>query len=228
MSNKVLLKGTVASETTGLTSTPFLGPPDTPQLIRRPRVHLGLGRPARAFQALSAPRPTFRDPCPWDGSGAHAHGDFGAVRTMRTRIPSPGPAAESLLGSPLPDARPRGLGPPSEPRGFRSPLLVGDAPRTLPARPAERHKDTRVAKPWLSGSCPGKRPGSVDQLERQNTPSAPAGAPTSGGHSREPREVVLLPRPPAAHPHCPDALGEADPGTVPCLGPQRNPIERDF
>lgn len=98
------LKDTEASETTGLTCPTFLGPRDTPGWVRRPQGHLGLWRPLRAFQDLPATRPHVRVPCTWDGSRAPAHGEVNDVWTTRTATPSPGPAAESLLGYPLPKA----------------------------------------------------------------------------------------------------------------------------
>ena len=186
LSNDPLLRDTEASERTGVSSTPFLGPRDTPGWIRRPRVHQGLGRPPRAFLASSGPRPNIRVSCPWDGSRAHTPWDV------------------------------------------RSPVRVDDAPRSSPARPAERHKETRVAEPWLPGSRAGMRVGSVGQLQCQNAPWAPAGAPTFRGPSTDARGFALPQRPAAAPPPCPEGLADADPGTVPCIGPQRNPIEHDF
>lgn len=192
LSNDPWLKDTEASEPTRVSSTTFLGPRDAPGCLRRPRVHQGLWRPPRAFQALSAPRPNVRVPCPWDGSRAHAPGDVNAVWTTRTPTPSRGPATGSRLAYPLPEARPRRPGPPSRPRGFRSPLRLDDAPRSSPARPAERHEDTRVAEPWLPGSCARARIGSVGQLPCQNAPWAPAGAPSFLGPSTDARVFVLL------------------------------------
>lgn len=144
-SHSPLLKDTEACETTGLTSTTTPGPRDTPACVRMPRGCLGLWRSPRAYQALPAARPHVRIPCTWHGSRAHAPGKVNALWTTGPPTPSPGPAAGSLLAYPLPDPRPRPLGPPSKARRVRSPLLVGDASRTVPARPAE---DTR-RRGWL-------------------------------------------------------------------------------
>lgn len=99
-SNTPWRKDTEASVTTGLTCTTFLGPRDTPGWVRRPQGHLGLWR----LQVLPATRPHARVPCPWDGSRAPAPGEVNDVWTTRTATPSPRPAAESLLGYPLPKA----------------------------------------------------------------------------------------------------------------------------
>lgn len=103
-SNTPWQKITEASETTSLTSTTSVGPRDTPRWIRGPQGHLILWRPLCAFRVLPAARPHARVPCPWDGSRAPAPGVAHDVWTTRTATPSPRPAAESLLGYPLPKA----------------------------------------------------------------------------------------------------------------------------